>query len=166
MGFESFQVRLEGGQSTQKDVVATLVTLDGVSRDREAEFTPGWPCFLFRDGRHAIEVEVAEGCASISCRFTLCHPPSVDKAFLDLIKRFMERFGMRARICDDVTPEHSNDFALDHFDEFAQATLGYIAARRLEWKSMFGDQQMAATTAEAHEHIISAHYVTSVEKAS
>jgi hypothetical protein len=165
MGFESFQVRLKGGRSTRKEAIDTLMSLDGVVRDEDSELTPGWPCFLARDGLHAVEMEVTDKRASISCRFTLCHPPSVDTAFLELVRRLMEALPMRVKICDDVTPEHEEPFSLDRFDEFSKACRHYIAARRNEWKSAFGNQELAATTAEAHQHIILPHCIPGVEKA-
>jgi hypothetical protein len=162
MGFESFGVSLEGGRVTADEAIRVIDSLDGVSR--EDGFTTGSTYFLARDGRHAIELELMHTPVWLSCRFTLCHPPSVDSAFLQCVKQLMEKLDMRVEIRDDVTPEHSQPYSLDRFNEFSKACLHYIAARRREWKLAFGNRELAATTAEAHQHIISAHYLSSVEQ--
>ncbi|MBI3822413.1 MAG: hypothetical protein HY289_07005 [Planctomycetes bacterium] len=165
MGFESFQVRLEGSPATHQEAYETIMALDGVARDEDSELTPSWPCFLLKDGRHKIEMELMDKHASISCRFTVCHPPSVDMAFFELVRKLMVALDMNVTICDEVAPEHDHPFTLDQFEEFKAAYAPSIAARRREWKMQFGDRQLAATTAEAHQHIILPHCIPSVEKA-
>src|SRR5439155_19559741 len=89
-----------------------------------------------------------------SCRFTLCHPPSVDSAFLGVVRELMFRLGMEAKICDDVRPEHSRSFSLAEFAEFSAITSQYTAARRREWIRAFGYEPMAATTNAVHQRVI------------
>lgn len=157
MGFESFQVELGRGPATDEDVIKTLLSRGSVLPDNDSIVLKGSAYFLRRDGRHVIEMEISGSPAEISCRFTLCHPASVDAAFLAWVKELMESFQMRVRIRDDVTAEHEHDFSLEQFGEFSKACLYYIAERRREWQAAFGNQQLAATTAEAHQHIILPH---------
>lgn len=114
---------------------------------------PGSSFFTVEDGRHVIEIEVATP-VRVSCRFTLCHPPSVDAAFLGLVTGLMTRLGMEAWICDDVLPQHGRGFPPGQAAEFADVASGYIAKRRTEWVARFGPAQLAAGTAEVFEKLI------------
>lgn len=165
MGFESFQVKLRGGNGTPQEVDEAIAAMEHVVNDDDSAFVSGSNYYLLKDSRHAIEIELVPEPLRLSCRFTLCHPPSVDAAFLELVRRFMQRFGMHARICDDVSPDHDRNFSLAEFDEFARATMGYTAARRREWQAAFGIRQLAATTSDVHEQIILPLCQERVEKA-
>ena len=155
MGFESFQVVLRGGTAPAREVAETLRGLPHLKLDEQSHPLPGPTYYLRADGQHVIEIEL-DDCSPVrvSCRFTLCHPPSVDAAFLALIRELMACFGMEATICDDVRPEHAHSFSLANYAELEAATLGYIAARRVEWVAVFGGQQLPATTSEVYGQII------------
>jgi hypothetical protein len=163
MGCESFGVSLEGGSVTADQAVKAIDGLQGVSRDHG--FTTGSTYFLRKDGNHVIEMELMHEPVWLSCRFTLCHPLSVDSAFLQWIGQLMATLNMCVKIRDDVTPEQSKPYSLDHFDEFAAACLHYIALRRREWQLQFGNKTLAATTAEAFQYIILPQCVPAVDKA-
>ena len=165
MGFESFQVNLRGGNGTPQEVDEAIAAMEHVVNDDDSAFVSGSNYYLLNDGQHAIEMELVPEPLRLSCRFTLCHPPSVDAAFLELVRRFMQMFGMQATICDDVSAEHDHAFSLTDFDEFARATMGYIAARRREWQAAFGNRQLAATTRGVHEAIILPLCEERIEKA-
>jgi len=165
MGFESFQVELCGGNASAREAENEIMALENISEDHDSIMVTGSSYFLMRDGRHAIEMELTHSPIRISCRFTVCHPPSVDAVFLDLVRRLMEMFDMKVSICDDVTPDDARNFSLAEFDDFARSTLRYIELRRREWRGAFGDQQLGATTAELHEHILLPLCQTPVEKA-
>ena len=165
MGFESFQLELCGGNGTPQEVDEAIAAMGHVINDDDSAFVSGSNYYLLNDGQHAIEMELVPEPIRLSCRFTLCHPPSVDAAFLELARRFMQMFGMQATICGDVPAEHDHAFSLADFDEFAQAAVGCIAVRRREWQAAFGNRQLAATTAEVHEQIILPLCQGQVEKA-
>ncbi|HEY7157385.1 MAG TPA: hypothetical protein VH575_25750 [Gemmataceae bacterium] len=154
MGFESFRVELRGGQVNYLDAKETIQKHPHVKLDQQSPPMKGSTFYVVEDGRHVLEIELRDAPVRISCRFTLCHPPSVDAVFLDLVRELMLRLGSEARICDDVRPEDARPFSLANFAEFSSATLGYIAARRREWVAAFGAEQMPATTNEAYERII------------
>jgi hypothetical protein len=154
MGFQSFRVELNGGSATHEQANAMIRALchvkpdDGLIRRKEYAY------YLLDDGRHKIEMQLVDDPVRLSCRFTLCHPPSVDSAFLSLIRELMERLGMDVRICDDVEPEHEHPFSIDEFTQFSAITMRCIAARRAEWIGFWGAETLAATTTEAHQRII------------
>ncbi len=154
MGFESFQVELRGGQVTYPVAKELIQEHPHVKLDQLSLPMKGSTYYLIDDGRHVLEIEVKDAPVRISCRFTLCHPPSVDSFFLDLVRELMLQLGMEARICDEVRPEDAHSFSLTNYSEFSSAVLRSIATRRAEWITVFGAHQMAATTNDVHERII------------
>lgn len=154
MGFEAFRVELRGGRAGLSEADEVVRMLAHIKPDPDAVAMRGSTYYLLDDGRHAIEIELTDSPVRLSCRFTLCHPPSVVPAFLNLVRELMARLGMDARICDDVRPEHSHLFSLEQFDEFSAAAAHYIATRRAEWVAAFGDEPLAATTNEVYRRII------------
>jgi hypothetical protein len=154
MGFEAFRVELRGGRATYAEGGDAVLQLPHVKPDQLSIPTPGSTFFVIDDGKHVIELELMDSPVRLSCRFTLCHPPSVDAVFLSLLRELMTRLAMEAKICDDVDPEHARAFSLHEFAAFSAITARYMAARRKEWIAAFGDQPMAATMAEVYQRII------------
>jgi hypothetical protein len=157
MGFESFRVELRGGRKTYRGASEAIRDLDHLTIDPDSIRTSGSMFFLLNDGNHVVEIELMDSPVKLSCRFTLCHPPSIDSVFLGLVRQLMSQLGMEARICDDVPPEHARSFSVNEFDDFSAAATRCIASRRLEWISFFGTELTAATTSEAHARIILPH---------
>jgi hypothetical protein len=154
MGFESFRVELRGGTADHARVDEFVRRLPGAKRDSDAIASRGSTFYTWEDGLHVIEVEVATSPIKVSCRFTLCHPPSVDSALLTLVQELMARLGMEVRICDDVRPEHTRWFSIGQFPEFVEIVSRYVAARRVEWIASFGPAQFPAKAREVYERII------------
>src|SRR5205823_10910909 len=137
MGFEVFRVELRGGSATYREAGETIRNLPHMRPDEHSLRMQGSTYYVYNDGQHVIELELKNSPVRLSCRFTLCHPPSVDAVFLHLLRALMVRLGMEAKICDDVRPEHSRPYSLKEFAEFAAATSHYVAARRAEWVGAF-----------------------------
>ena len=154
MGFEAFRVELRGGQATYQEADAAVRQLPHAHRDDQSVPLKGSTYYLLADGRHVLEVEVRDAPVKLSCRFTLCHPPSVDVVFLHLVRELMTRLGMKVKVCDDVRPDQASPFSLQEFPEFAAIVARTIAARRAEWQAAFGDEPLAATTTEVHQRVI------------
>ncbi len=154
MGFETFRIKLHGGTATFAQAVAAVRELPHVLPDHESIQVPGSAYYFVDDGSHIIEIEVAAAPVRVSCRFTLCHPPSIDAAFLSLVQVLQNRLRMDAKICDDVRPEHAGDYSAWRFAEFATASLEYQSARRAEWIAQFGPTQLAAKTSEVYTKMI------------
>ena len=104
MGLESFRIELLGERAKHREADEAIRSLPHVKPDPQSVVTRGSVCYIMDDIRHVIELELRDQPVRLSCRFTLCHPPSVDSAFLGLVRELMVRFGMDARICDDVLP--------------------------------------------------------------
>ncbi len=154
MGFETFRVELRGGRAGADEAREAIRNLPHVSPDEHSIQMKGSTYYVMNDGQHVIELELIDSPVRLSCRFTLCHPPSVDSAFLGGVRELMLLLGMEAKICDDVRPEHSRSFSLIEFADFSAITSRYIALRRAEWIAAFGDESMPATTNEVYERII------------
>jgi hypothetical protein len=154
MGFESIRVELRGGPATFSQVNEFVRQRPNVKPDTDGIRTPGSTFYTVEDGLHVIEVEVMASPITVSCRFTLCHPPSVDFAFLELVRELMAGLGMEAGICDDIGPEHSHWSSIAEFTEFADVLLHYVARRRAEWITNFGAAQFPAKTREVYERVI------------
>ncbi len=154
MGFESFRVELRGGPTSYSEANETIRKQPHVRLDEQSPATKRSTYYVRDDGRHILEVEVKDAPVRISCRFTLCHPSSIDSVFLGRVRGLMVLLGMEVWICDDVRPEDAHSFSLAHYAEFSSAALRSIAARRAEWIAAFGTEQMAATTNQVYERII------------
>ncbi len=154
MGFESFRVELRGGATSYAQADELVRGLPHAKPDAEAIASQGSSFYTLEDGFHVIEVEVGASPVKLSCRFTLCHPPSIDSAFLGLVRTLMTQLGMEARICDDVRPEHSQWFSVARFSEFTDIVASYVTTRRAEWITNFGPAQFPAKTHEVYERVI------------
>ncbi len=137
MGFESFQVTLFNGKATAKKAI---------------EFVRSQHCL--------IEIEITSDPVTISCRFTLCHPPKVDPLFIALIAYFAAYFQMEVKFADERVI-----YSRKSFGKLRIALESAIAERRREWRAAFGSQQFAAQTHEVHERLILAQCVTPIETA-
>ncbi len=154
MGFEAFRVELRGGPANFPEADEAVRRFPQAQPDQNSITMPGSTFYLIADGQHVIEVEVMDSPVKLSCRFTLCHPPSVDPVFLGVVRELMIRLGMEAKICDDVEPEHWRPFSLDEFREFSAIVSRCIVARRADWIAAFGAEPMAATTNEVYQRVI------------
>jgi hypothetical protein len=154
MGFETFRVELRGGGKDYREANEVVQKLAHIRLDQDSSPMQGSTFYVFDDGRHAIELELKDAPVRLSCRFTLCHPPSVDSAFLNLLRELLRQLGMEATICDDVRPKEAHGFSVVQFEEFSAITCRLIATRRAEWIKAFGDERLAATTNEVYRRII------------
>jgi hypothetical protein len=154
MGFESFRIQLHGGKVTYQQADEIIRQLPHAKPDHESMPMPGSTYYVIDDGRHVIELELKDAPVRVSCRFTLCHPPSVDAVFLRLAHDLMSRLGMEADIFDYLRPEATRSFSLNEFAELSAALSRCIAAERAGWVADFGTEMLAASTSEAFRRII------------
>jgi hypothetical protein len=154
MGFDSFRVELQGGSCSFEKICHKLEKMDGVALDDKTLRIPPSQYYFFSDGKHAIQIEVKNTHVAISCRFTLCHPLSVDRVFLDLVRWLMDAFQMDIFIRDNVQSCHGGAFSLADFEDFSSIVLGYIASRRSEWIAYFGGECLGCRPSEAFERFI------------
>ena len=155
MGFESFQIELSGGKVNQARAVDLLRAYPNVRLDPNGIPLTGSTYFVMNDGLHVVEIEIKDySPLRVSCRFMLCHPPSIDVAFLSFVRGLMVALQMDATIRDDVSPVQSGPYSLAQFAEFSAAATRCIAKRRNEWIAQFGTEQLAASSKDVYEKII------------
>lgn len=156
MGMESFRVELRGEVSADR-IRNAVLALPGAAVNPTGGFIRG-EYFRWSDGHHVFEFHLFEYPPSppiLSLRFALAHPPSVDGAFLDLVRRLMTTTGLRVRVlANEVPDEFDNGFDLQHFCRFTGIVLNCIAEERRDWIDMFGPQTLAASTSEVFRRII------------
>jgi hypothetical protein len=154
MGMEVFLVELHGGNARYEAANEIVRSVSNVKPDPDGGWFPGSTYYVFRDAKHTIEMELADAPVKLMCRFTLCHPPSVDTVFLTLVRELMERLGMEVKIREHIRPEHQHSFSVDEFAEFSTIVRGYMAICRAGWIATFGDRQLGASSKEQFEEII------------
>ncbi len=154
MGFESIRVELRGGTASFSQVDSFVRRLPNARPSTEVIPSRDSNFYTVEDGLHVIEIEVRAAPVSVSCRFTLCHPPSIDAAFLALVGELMDALGIEAGLCDEPDQECSHWFTADRFSEFTDRFLHVVATRRAEWVASFGSAQFPATTREVYERVI------------
>jgi hypothetical protein len=154
MGMEVFLIELHGGPSSYGEAKEIVHGMSNVYPDPEGGWFPGSTYYVFRDGTHTIEMELADAPVKLMCRFTLCHPPSVDAVFLTLVRELMLRLGMKVKILENIRPEHERFFSLQEFAEFSAIVRDPIATCRAGWIATFGDRQLGASSKEQFEEII------------
>lgn len=150
MGFESFRVEIRPRHTTFAGADDAVRRLPSDRSDSTALATPGSSYHVVTDGAHVFEIEVAPTPLRVSCRFTLCHPPTVDAAFLGLI-RVLARQLAPSEVAGDVPAAEPDGV---ESPEFASALSARIAARRAEWDAAFGAVRFAATTGQAFERYV------------
>jgi hypothetical protein len=154
MGIEVFLVELQGGIASYEEATEVVCKLPHIKPDPDGGWMPESTYYVFRDGAHTIEMELMSVPVKLMCRFTLCHPPSVDAVFVRFVRELATRLGMEVKIRENVCPEHERAFSANDFAEFSAIIPGYIAARRAEFVAQFGDKQLGASSTELFQEII------------
>src|SRR5438874_2440398 len=88
-----------GGRAKYVEADQLIRQLPYIKLDPDSVPLSGSTFYLMDNGAQVVEIQLTESPVQVSCRFTLCHPPSVDSVFLGLIRELMRRLGMEARIC-------------------------------------------------------------------
>lgn len=152
MGFESFRVELRGGAVTHPQADAAVRRLPHAKPDPASRVLLGSTYYTVEDDTHVIEIEVSAQPVRLSCRFTLCHPSTVDVAFLGVARELATALEMDV-VCLDP-PAEGVRFPPERFPEFAEAVRAAIAAQRAMWITQFGAATLAATISEVYEKVI------------
>jgi hypothetical protein len=151
MGFESFQVELSRDGPDHRPLSQFVRKLPHAKPDESGIQSSKSDYVLVDDGDHKIEIEVTEEWGRISCRFTLCHPPSIEVAFVNLVRDLVERLNMKVRICAD---ESGRWYSAEDLADFSREIADFIAKERRGWIAQCGPTQLAATSSEAYEKIV------------
>lgn len=155
MGAEDFQVGLMSDALDIEHATAYLETFDDISviRKKTEELF-----FEYRKGGHVIEVELSRPklriATRISCRFSLCHPDSVDEVFADFVVDLAQGLSLPIEILEDVPAGEPYRFLPADLNGFRDALKKSIATKRDYWIKDFGDVKASLTCREAVQRFI------------
>jgi hypothetical protein len=149
MGCEDFQVLLRS--TADQGSVLRVLQHAGVEIDPGGGQLSTSVYLVHRDGRHVIELEVShpKSWTSVSVRFALCHPDSVDNMFVDLVGKLAVALDATVRIMDEVEPGAGGNFDAHDLATFSATAKRAIAVRRAAWRVEFGSETAAIGCDEA-----------------
>jgi hypothetical protein len=158
MGCEEFTVDLTNGEGNIDDAASWLLSVAGVSGAAPEDAWAGTPMLVYRDGIHVIEMHLQGGGAfSIRCSFALCHPQTIDQVFEDWLLRVANQFRMNIVIAEDVGPDLPFEFRYPDYTNLRKSLVPAIAAARLQWKMMFGNEEAGLTARDAVTRFVLPH---------
>ena len=143
MGIEDYRVALRS-RTVPAQVVREWVRRQPNTTRDDGMLSRGNDYFRIDDGNHVLEVEVSKADPTeVSVRFALCNPPSVEPAFLALVRELVTTFGMEIH---DQEAADADPWWLppERFEQFQESTLGAIPRRRADWVTQFGPEQFPA----------------------
>lgn len=155
MGVESY-LSLVRRERLDVHIVKEFVTSTlGLSPDpRQYAITTNDSYYVFQDGRHVIEFELADRSeyVQVSVRFALCHPASVDEVFIDLTTAFIRKFDMTATICEWLPEGAPTRYDVLDCKLFALNCRRSIEYAREQWRKQFGTEEAGLSISDACQH--------------
>jgi hypothetical protein len=155
MGVESFLVRFGSRQPDLQAVVTYAQHSLGIVPDpQQHAMNSAYSYYVFRDGLHVIEFEFWQQRESydISMRFALCHPPSVDRVFLDHAVALTRQFDLTAIIGGELPEGEPAEYNTDNLERFAANCSWSIGREREYWQRQFGPEEMGLSVVDALRH--------------
>jgi hypothetical protein len=155
MGVESFLVRLRSRQPDLQAVVTYAQCSLGIVPDpKQHALSSAYSYYVFRDGLHVIEFEFLQERESydISMRFALCHPPTVDRAFLAHAVVLTRQFDLTAIIGGELPEGEPAEYDKNNLERFAANCSWSIARDREYWRRMFGPEEMGLSVVDALQY--------------
>jgi hypothetical protein len=111
--------------------------------------------FLYNDGEHILEIQVAPeygrpSSAYTSIRFALCHPDTVDDIFISFVLRTAKALGLTIEIKEDLPANYQVfEFSPPSYNSFQIVAEAGITNKRKYWVADFGPQTATLGCAEA-----------------
>ncbi|WP_437755252.1 hypothetical protein [Sorangium sp. So ce1389] len=158
MGCEDFVVRLSSG-STRQAAVQALLAIRGTRPDAVVPALPAESHFRYEDPDHIIEIEVAERepGTTLSLRFALCHPSSIDDVFIALVGDVAIALSADIVIAEDVEPDEPGlgwSFPPARVADLRKALGQCIPKKRKLWREEFGFALARASCRDAIERFV------------
>ncbi|MGK3969878.1 hypothetical protein WMF38_32140 [Sorangium sp. So ce118] len=158
MGCEDFVVRLSS-DSTRQAAAQVLLAIRGTCPDTVVPVLPAEFNFRYEDSEHIIEIEVAERepGATLSLRFALCHPSSIDDVFIGLVVDVAIALSADVVIAEDVEPDEPGlgwSFPLARVADLRKALAQCIPKKRKLWREEFGFALARASCRDAIERFV------------
>jgi hypothetical protein len=158
MGCEDFVVKLTPGVPSS-EVLRVILSLPGISPPSAAASVviPGAHYYRYEDPDHVIELELGALGGALSLRFALCHPPSIDRLFVDLVVTLATRTAASVAIFDDSPadlPELGWEHPAGDLSRLPDAIAHRIPRSRALWQASFGATPLRASCNEALAHFV------------
>ncbi|WP_433936321.1 hypothetical protein AB3662_16675 [Sorangium cellulosum] len=158
MGCEDFLVRLSS-DSTPQAAAHVLVGIPGICPDALVPALPTEVHFRYEDSEHIIEIEVAGAgpCTTLSLRFALCHPSSIDDVFAALVVDLVVALGADIIIAEDIDPDEPGlglSFSSAQVADLRKALAQCIPKKRNLWREEFGSTLARASCRDALERFV------------
>lgn len=153
MGCEDFVVRLSSS-STPTAVTSAVLAIPQVQPDTTFPSLPGESHLRWEDRAHIIEIEVAGTGArtTVSLRFAVCHPASIDGVFADLVVHLAAMLKADVLIAEDVEADDPGlgwSFSPSQSSDLRRALVQCIPKKRLLWQAEFGNAEARVSCREA-----------------
>ena len=158
MGAEDFVVRLSSG-STPPDVTKVLLAIPQVHPDATFPSMRGESHFRYEDPEHIIEIELAEAGprTTVSLRFAVCHPTSIDDVFTTLVVDLVNALSADIVIAEDVEPDDPGlgwSFSPSQLTDLRKSLLQCIPKKRSLWQTEFGRAEARVSCKEAIDRFV------------
>jgi len=157
MGVEDFRIDIR----TSADVataVAAVLAMAGVHGDMEAAPVPHYRYARFEDTNHIVELEIGgDAEASISVRFALCQPSTIDPVFVELVGRVARAANGSVIIAEDVLfddVDTEKPFEPPRWEGLGDVIARCIRVRRAQWEGEFGTETARLSCKGALERYI------------
>lgn len=157
MGCEDFVVSLSSS-STLTAVMRAVLALPEVHPDATCTSLPGESHLRWEDREHIIEIEVAAAArTTMSLRFAVCHPNSIDDVFADLVVHLAAKLKADVLIAEDVQPDDPGlgwAFSPSQPTDLRRALVQCIPKKRLLWRAEFGNAEARVSCREAIDRFV------------
>jgi hypothetical protein len=152
MGIEAFNVRVVNVAHVQVLVESVLRAELGFVDEMQSHPLLNEVQLRYEDAAHIVECELQIiSTQSISLRFALCQPTTIDTLFVGVITRIISRLGGEVFV-----PVGTDEPTLNWFDGGAAilTMLDAINAERMVWQQAFGDKVLKASCSGALKHFV------------
>jgi hypothetical protein len=114
--------------------------------------------FEYSDTKHIIELQVSDylnNKRQLSCRFSLCHPPSIDKRFTEFVKSIAKDLVLEIRIRESCQVKGEGDiFHPPEYNGFDEVLKEVIQIKRKYWIADFGEETAVISCQEALKRFV------------
>ena len=158
MGCEDFIVRLSSGCAPEA-VAKVLLAIPQIHSDGTMPSVLGELQFRYEDSEHIIEIEVAGAGpgSTVSLRFAVCHPLTIDEVFAALSANVATALKANIVIAEDVEPDDPGlgwSFSLAQLADFRRCVAQCIPKKRRLWQIEFGTAQARVSCREALDRFV------------
>lgn len=150
MGCESIKVKSIVTDYSVKEVCDYLKKCPNVHRHSPKYHNPLEHNFIYNDTKHIIEIQLSGYKTELDLyfQFSLCHPLSIDKKFIDFTKSIGNNLNLKIEIMESYQGEKCI-FCPPEYTGYAEILQEAIKVKRGYWITDFGEETAVVTCSEA-----------------